>query len=374
MKKKLNVGDWVEVRSKEDILKTLDAKGEIDGMPFMPEMFQYCGQRFQVYKRAHKTCDYRTPYPYHTRWLDSSIHLKTRCDGSGHDGCQAGCLLIFKEAWVRPVADGSKKDVLTQIDTNSWSNGNIAPRSGCTEEAVWANTKTMEPGDPKPTYICQATQTPVATKYLHWWDIRQYTQDYFSGNVGLWRMFRGLAYVSYYDLSQSGIGLGKPMRWFYNKMSFLWGGRKWPRTPGALPVGSPTPTVSLNLQPGDWVRVKSQDEILKTVTEDNRNRGMLWDAELTPYCGGTYQVLKRVYRLIDEKTGKMLDMKTPCIVLDAVVCQARYSEYRMLCPKEMFPYWREIWLERADAPKDAPAPLTRSKAEEAETVMSGSAR
>src|SRR5215813_4686689 len=172
MKKKFNVGDWVEVCSKEEILKTLDAKGEIDGMPFMPEMFQYCGQRFQVYKRAHKTCDYRTPYPYHTRWLDSSIHLKTRCDGSGHDGCQAGCLLIFKEAWVKPVANGSKKDVLTQIDTGSWGNGNSSPRSGCTEEAVWANTKTMEPGDPKPTYTCQATVTPDATKYLHWWDIR----------------------------------------------------------------------------------------------------------------------------------------------------------------------------------------------------------
>ena len=23
----------------------------------MPQMFRYCGQRFQVYKRAHKTCD-----------------------------------------------------------------------------------------------------------------------------------------------------------------------------------------------------------------------------------------------------------------------------------------------------------------------------
>ena len=50
-------GDWVEVRTKEEILRTLDKKGQLDGLPFMPQMFNYCGKRFQVYKRAHKTCD-----------------------------------------------------------------------------------------------------------------------------------------------------------------------------------------------------------------------------------------------------------------------------------------------------------------------------
>ena len=47
----------MEVRSKEEILRTLDKSGRLEGLPFMPQMFQYCGQRFQVYKRAHKTCD-----------------------------------------------------------------------------------------------------------------------------------------------------------------------------------------------------------------------------------------------------------------------------------------------------------------------------
>ena len=97
------------------------------------------------------------------------------------------------------------------------------------------------------------------------------------------------------------------------------------------------------------MRVKSHREILKTVDTGNRNRGMFWDAELVPYCGGTYQVLKRVFRLIDEKTAKMVEMKNPCIVLDTVVCQARYSPCRMLCPKSMYPYWREIWLERVNS-------------------------
>jgi len=58
-KLKLKTDDWVEVRSKEEILATLDEKGQLEGMPFMPEMFRFCGQRFQVYKSAHKTCNRR---------------------------------------------------------------------------------------------------------------------------------------------------------------------------------------------------------------------------------------------------------------------------------------------------------------------------
>src|SRR5262249_30747550 len=51
------VGDWVEVRSKDEILRTLDKNGQLDGLPFMPEMFKFCGRQLRVYKRAHKTCD-----------------------------------------------------------------------------------------------------------------------------------------------------------------------------------------------------------------------------------------------------------------------------------------------------------------------------
>src|SRR5439155_16003705 len=127
-----------------------------------------------------------------------------------------------------------------------------------------------------------------------------------------------------------------------------WGGSKWPRTDALIPEGTPTPTISLNLQAGELVRVKRNEEILRTVTTGNINRGMHWDAELVPYCGGTYRVAKRVSKIIHEQTGKMQEFKTPCVILDSVVCQARYSANRMMCPKSMYPYWREIWLERVE--------------------------
>src|SRR5882757_6684018 len=96
----LKAGEWVEVRSREEILATLDAKGWLEGLPFMPEMLEYCGQRLRVYKRADKTCD--TVVPWSIRRMENSVHLESiRCDGAAHGGCEAGCLIFWKEAWLK---------------------------------------------------------------------------------------------------------------------------------------------------------------------------------------------------------------------------------------------------------------------------------
>jgi hypothetical protein len=67
-------------------------------------------------------------------------------------------------------------------------------------------------------------------------------------------------------------------------------------------------------------------------------------------------VLKRVTKIIEERTGKMRQMKTPCVILDSVICQSRYSECRLFCPRSIYSYWREIWLERVE-PKTSGVPL-----------------
>jgi hypothetical protein len=343
----LRVGDWVEVRSKEEILKTLDSKGELDGMPFMPEMFAFCGKRFQVYKRAHKTCD--TVFPVRGRWVEQAVHLNTRCDGQAHDGCQAGCLLFWKTAWLRPVSGSSPDDPALRSGVQPERLKAPSSHPGCTESDVLARVRQDDPDGGAPTYVCQATQLPYATKDLEWWDIRQYIEDYWSGNVSLGRIFCGAVYFLYFTLSGAGLKLGRPMRWFYDKFHPLWRGTPFPQKRGTIPEGQPTPAESLNLQPGEIVRVKPLESILKTLNTSNRNRGLYYDAEEVPYCGGTYRVLRRVNKIIYDKTGKMLEMKTPCIVLDSVVCQSRYSACRMFCPRSIYSYWREIWLERVEA-------------------------
>jgi hypothetical protein len=349
-RQKPKVGDWVEVRSKEEILRTLDDKAQLDGMPFMPEMFQFCGKRFQVYKRAHKTCD--TAFPVRGRRVDHAVHLETRCDGSAHDGCLAGCLLFWKEAWLKPVRGESGGDLPVASLVKNVSTST----SGCAEADVLAATQIASPaGDTTlgPTYVCQATRLPYATSKLEWWEFGQYLEDYQSGNVGLWQIISGASYFLYYALSRAGIGLGRPMRWFYDKFYPLWGGAPFPRKTGTIPEGKPTPVAVLNLQPGELVRIKTHDEILQTLNTGSRNRGLYWDAEEVPHCGSTHRVLRRVDKIINERTGKMQAMKTPCVILDSVVCESRYSECRLFCPRSIYAYWREIWLERVRADPSA---------------------
>ena len=338
---KLRVGDWVEVRSKEEILRTLDEKGQLDGMPFMPEMFAFCGRKFRVYKSAHKTCD--TVFPVRGRRVERAVHLETRCDGSSHGGCQASCLLFWKDAWLKPSGQLSS----TRPDQNANLNDSS---SGCSEETVLAATQAAELSSGDPTYACQATRLPYATKDLNWWDFSQYWEDYSSGNVGLWRLICGAIYFIYLFLSNAGIGLGRPMRWFYDRFHFLWRGAPFPRRHGTIPEGETTPTLTLNLQPGEMVRVKPYHEILKTLDTRDRNRGLYFDAEEVPYCGGTYRILRRVDIIINERSGKMRSMKTPSFILDSVICESRYSECRLFCPRSIYAYWREIWLERVNPP------------------------
>jgi hypothetical protein len=94
------------------------------------------------------------------------------------------------------------------------------------------------------------------------------------------------------------------------------------------------------------VRVKSHADILATLNTDSRNRGLYFDAEAVPYCGGTYRVARRMTRILDERTGKLRRLKNESVVLEGVNCQARYSTCRMFCPRAIETYWREIWLER----------------------------
>src|SRR5437867_2201701 len=99
----LKVGDWVEVLGEAEILATLDERGELDNLPFMPEMVKYCGQRLTVHKVAHKLCD-TISGAGGLRRMNSAVHLTgARCDGSAHGGCQTACSMYWKESWLRKV-------------------------------------------------------------------------------------------------------------------------------------------------------------------------------------------------------------------------------------------------------------------------------
>jgi hypothetical protein len=332
---RLRAGELVEVRSKEEILATLDKSGRLDGLPFMPQMFGYCGKQFKVYKRAHKTCDF--VYTMSSRWLPDGVHLDLRCDGSAYGGCQHDCLIWWKEAWLKRVED--------KVSTSK--NTPLPLRAGatCTEADVLTGTSSVNQQG-ETIYTCQATEVLDFTTPLPWWDFRQYLEDYTSGNVTIGRLVSGFIYASFSTVKNSGLKIGLPLRWLYDSLARIFGFPRYPRRPGLVPDGQTTPTLTLNLQPGELVRVKSYEEILATLDSDCNNRGLYFDAELVPYCGKVFRVKSIVNTFLDEKTRKLRKIKNRCIILEDVACQGRYSQCRMLCPRSILSWWREIWLER----------------------------
>jgi len=361
----LCAGDWVQVRSKEEILATLDGNGRLDGLPLMPQMLKWCGQRFQVYKRAHKTCDTvngAITNDWLGRRLPNAVHLDLRCDGAAYGGCQAACLIFWKDAWLKPV--DPVRSASAEPDSTP-----IIGAKGCTEQAVLDAARSADQSPGKGTrYACQATELPGYTQPLKWWDARQYLEDLVSGNVSLAKMFRGLLYFAFVGATMARRPkLGRPARWTYDRIQSLWRGVPFPRQRGELASGKDAPTVELQLQPGDLVRIRPLKDILATIDKQNQHRGMGFDAELVPFCGKVFRVRTRVEKFIDERTGYIRRMKTPAVILDGVYCQSRYSENRLFCPRGIFAWWREIWLERV--PEEAKAEIL--KAEPLKKVASG---
>lgn len=90
----------MEVRNELEILSTLDENGCLDGLPFMPEILQFRGQRFRIYKSAHKTCD--KIQKTGLRRMKQVVYVDNlRCSAEFHSECEASCLLFWKEAWLK---------------------------------------------------------------------------------------------------------------------------------------------------------------------------------------------------------------------------------------------------------------------------------
>ncbi len=330
----LRPGEWVEVRSKEEILATLGPDATHKNLPFMPEMLQYCGKRFQVYKRADKTCDTVKTSDNADKGgglrLRDTVHLVgTRCDGSAHGGCEAGCFLFWREAWLRRA----------NSPEGSATNATATMSVQCTEEDLNRAAVVDEAAE---VYRCQATQLLTYTEPLKWWDVRQYARDVFINRQPVGEMIAAFAFSVFRKVVDIGIGY-RVLIGLYDWVAARVGGKPYPIRTGRC---AKTPTAILDLKPGELVRVKPYHEILATLDRNSRNRGLWFDAEMVRYCGGTYRVVKRVRRILDEKTGKMLSFSNPCIVLNDVYCRATKTKYRLFCPRSNLTYWREIWLER----------------------------
>jgi hypothetical protein len=314
-KRVFNTGDLVTVRSAGEILATLDADGTLDGLPFMPEMLDWCGKAFRVMRRVEKTCVAGHPM---RRFPGNDVVILdgARCDGHAHDGCKHACRLFWKEAWLRPIEAGA---TMPRSEQGS--------ETGVEELLVRLKVKSDERH-----YFCQSTQLLLATRAFPKarmdWTMRIALRELRSGDVSVARMLRLW------------------MRYLPQRLQRATGGRGWLHGPHKR-----TPTESLNLQAGDVVRIRRRDKITETLDKNGRNRGMGICSEMLRCCGGEARVRHRVDRLIDEETGLMRELSDTVMLSNIWNSESLTEEclcYGQLgdCPRGEVMYWREIWLER----------------------------
>jgi hypothetical protein len=96
-------GDWVRVRSHEEILSTLDPFKELKGCAFLPYMAQYCGTKQRVFRVMRFFLDERD---YKRKKVRGVILLENVfCTGTPAFGeCDRSCLLFWREEWLEKVS------------------------------------------------------------------------------------------------------------------------------------------------------------------------------------------------------------------------------------------------------------------------------
>lgn len=295
----------------------------------MPEMIKYCGRTLPVTQRADATC----AGDGMVRNMRDTVHLRNiRCDGSFHEGCQAACLMFWKEVWLERAPDADKQSKVRPLD---------GVEQAFVEDTLMPATRRPRPegqeGDD--LYRCQATDIKQASAEIPVRDLAQYRRS-----LGNWK-FPKLLFPVVSEL------INEFLRIYRNRVPerfWILRGERFPFVLGKLEKGKTPKGEPLDLQPGELVRIKSKAEIVATLDRTNKNRGLYFDHEMARFCGRTARVQSRVTKLIEEKDGEMVTIKSDCIILEGVMCP---GDFHRLCTRRIYSYWRENWLERIDEPE-----------------------
>jgi len=294
-------GEIVQIRSEEEIAASLDKNGTLEGLPFMPEMRIYCGKKFKVSKSVNKLIIEGTGLGMR-RIKNAFILEDVICHGKAHEECNRTCALLWKKAWLKKAENDFEENRIAKKEAGL-NNLNVK--------------KDMASG----IFNCQTTCLAKATSPLPKWDLRQYIWDITSG--------------TFKPLERLGTIL---FSLFWRVMELTTVVKK-PRIHGKL---TKTPSIDLDIRPGDIVEVKSKAEILATLDFSAKNRGLVFTEEMLKYCNKKFRVLKKLNKMIDENTGKMQHISNT-LILEGVTCDGKAHGG---CQRNCLCFWREIWLRK----------------------------
>lgn len=99
----LKPGEWVQVKSKSEIVETLDREGKNRGLAFIVDMLPFCGGTFRVLKRLEKMI--HDPTRKLIQVKNTVILEGVTCHGCHilRGGCPRDNYHFWREAWLRRV-------------------------------------------------------------------------------------------------------------------------------------------------------------------------------------------------------------------------------------------------------------------------------
>lgn len=117
-----------------------------------------------------------------------------------------------------------------------------------------------------------------------------------------------------------------------------------------LTGGQPKPAVVPNrpehaLEAGDWVRVRTVEEVEATLDHSHKFRGCSFAADMQQLCGTRQRVLKPVRRFVDERDLSIVNTKG-LVLLEDAMCSGTPAYGH--CDRSCFFFWREEWLEKVE--------------------------
>jgi len=142
-------------------------------------------------------------------------------------------------------------------------------------------------------------------------------------------------------------GFWDVMKYSFSKFIKLFGFGSSRPIDGGISTKQPRDDEMLNLQPGEWVEVKSEKEILATLDEKGAYKGLRWMVNMRKFCGKRFRVYKRLERMLLESKAEYRDVKNT-VLLEGVTCD---GEEWFGCDRSCFHFWREVWLRRVEPPQ-----------------------
>jgi hypothetical protein len=98
-----------------------------------------------------------------------------------------------------------------------------------------------------------------------------------------------------------------------------------------------------DLEPGDRVEVRSEQEVLSTLNADRKLKGLAPMPEMVKHYGKEYRVFKKLNKIMIESTGELRAIKSPTYMLEEVFCDGEFHQH---CDRSCFLLWKREWLKK----------------------------